>query len=133
SEGMAVSPPFRSSRGGSFRGRSRLAGCFFAANNSENSGGSARWFGLGRSGARLLRAIGTRQGAAALGRHVAIVDTLGVGGLVGEALFEGLGLLRNRRGTDTMSAQLRTNTLSIDYSAFRKVRLMRRLPVSGSS
>ena len=36
-------------------------------------------------------------------------------------------------GTDARSAQLRTNGLSIDYNAFRKVRLMRRLPVSGSS
>jgi len=36
-------------------------------------------------------------------------------------------------GTDAISAQLRTNTLSIDYSALRKVRLMRQLPVSGSS
>jgi hypothetical protein len=36
-------------------------------------------------------------------------------------------------GTDAISAQLRTNGLSIDYSAFRKVRLMRRLPVSASS
>ena len=37
SEGVAVSPPSRSSEGGSFRGRIQLAGCSFAANNSENS------------------------------------------------------------------------------------------------
>ena len=97
SKGVAVPPPSRSSERRSFRARSELAGCFSAANNSENSGDSARRLGLGRCGARLLRAIGTGQDAAAYGWHVAIVDPLGVGGLVGEALFEGLGLLRIRR------------------------------------
>src|SRR5437762_2364361 len=87
SKGVAVPPPSRSSERRSFRARSELAGCFSAANNSENSGDSARRLGLGRCRARLLRAIGTGQGAAAFGRHVAIVDPLRVGGLVGEALF----------------------------------------------
>ena len=47
--------------------------------------------------ARLLRTIGTRYGAAALGRHMAIVDPLSVRGFVGEALFERLCLLGSRR------------------------------------
>lgn len=56
---------------------------------------SARRFGLGRCGKRLLRAIGTGQGTAALGRHVAIVDALSVRGFVGKALLERLRLLGN--------------------------------------
>src|ERR1700730_52140 len=56
-----------------------------------------RRFRLGGCGPRFFRAIGTGQGAAAFGWNMAIVDPLRVRGFVGEALFERLCLLGNRR------------------------------------
>ena len=52
-----------------------------------------RRFRLGGCGPRFFRAIGTGQGAAAFGWNMTIVDPLGIGRLVGKALFECLRLL----------------------------------------
>ena len=88
-------------------GSTSVYALYVGTQGALNRNRSARRLGSDVAGLRFFRAIGAGQGATALRRHTAIVDTLSVGGFVREALFEGPCLLRDcrRRRHDQGEAQ----------------------------